>query len=75
MQQALLLGFVNRYFLPSLIWNTTTDSSSSSTSSIRLSSRSQGQQLKQGAPGFPSPGHIDQLWRGDPEAFPDQCLS
>ena len=41
---------------------------------IRLSGvGSRGQQLKQGAPDFPFPGHIDQLWRGDPEAFPGQC--
>ena len=29
--------------------------------------------IKQGVPDFPFPGHIDQLWRRDPEAFPDQC--
>ena len=54
MQQALLLGFVNRYFLPSLIWNTTTDSSSSSTSSIRLSVA--GAAAQAGGPRLPFPG-------------------
>ena len=34
---------------------------------------SRGQQLQQGTPNFPFPGHINQLWLGDPEAFPGQC--
>ena len=32
-----------------------------------------GQQLQQGTPNFPFPAHINQLWLGDPEAFPGQC--
>ncbi len=34
---------------------------------------SQRQQFQQDAPDFPLPGHISQLWLGNPEVFPGQC--
>ena len=37
--------------------------SSSSSLKLPIRGRVAGQQLQQGAPDFPFPGHVDQLWR------------